>query len=102
MEQCLKPVDKERVQYKSTVTHVWEYLDRAYLHPDTFLHDLIKPVNAARDISDRIYQTLEEFLDLLIRTFDIAEDAGMLPIVLHQNNLQPIYERWPSGEQARW
>jgi hypothetical protein len=35
-------------------------------------------------------------------TFDIAKDVGMLPIVLHQNNLQPMYEKWLHGEQAKW
>ncbi len=44
---------KERVRYKSTVTPVWEYLDRAYLCQDTYLHDLMKLVQAVRDISDK-------------------------------------------------
>jgi hypothetical protein len=26
----------------------------------------------------------------------------MLPIVLHMNNLRPMYEKWPHGEQAKW
>jgi hypothetical protein len=43
-----------------------------------------------------------EYLDLLLQTFDISEDSGTLPIILHQNNLQPMYEKWPSGEQAKW
>jgi hypothetical protein len=73
---------------------VWAYLDYAYLRMDTFLHDLMKPVNAVRDISDKNCRALEEYLDLLIRTFDIAKDATMLPIVLHQNNLLPMYEKW--------
>jgi hypothetical protein len=37
----------------------------------------------------------------MIRTFDIAEDAWMLPIILHQNNFRPTYEKWPPGEQVR-
>ncbi len=57
---------------------------------------LIKLVHAARDISKKNYR------DLLILTFDIAKDAGMLPIVLHQNNLQPMYEKWLHGEKAMW
>jgi hypothetical protein len=85
VDRCLKPADK----------------DQAYLRLDTFLHDLMKPVNAVRDISDKNYRALEEYLDLLIRTFDIAKDATMLPIVLHQNNLLPMYEKWPYREQAR-
>ncbi len=40
-------------------------------------------------------------MDLLILTFNITKDAGMLPIVLHQNNL-PMYEKWLHGEQAMW
>jgi hypothetical protein len=39
---------------------------------------------------------------LLIQTFNFAEDADILPIVLHQNNLRPMYEKWLHGEQARW
>jgi hypothetical protein len=39
---------------------------------------------------------------LLIRTFDITEEASMLLIMLHQNNLRPIYEKWLQGEQVRW
>ncbi len=26
----------------------------------------------------------------------------MLPVVLHMNNLRPMYEKWPHGEQAKW
>ncbi len=35
-------------------------------------------------------------MDLLIRTIDIAEETGMLPIRV------PMYEKWPDGEQAKW
>jgi hypothetical protein len=62
----------------------------------------MKAVHAARDISEKNYRTKEEFLDLLIWTFAIANDAGMVPIVLYQNNLRPMYEKWPHVEQARW
>ncbi len=49
------------------------------------------------------HRALEEYLYLLIRTFDIAaEEAGMLSIVLHMNNLRPKYEKWPHSEQAKW
>jgi hypothetical protein len=41
-------------------------------------------------------------LDLLIRTFDVAKEAGMLPVMLHMNNLRPMYEKWLHGEQAKW
>jgi hypothetical protein len=61
----------------------------------------MKPFHAARDISDKNYWALEEFLDLLIQTLDIVEDAGMLPIVLHQNNLRLMYEKWQHSEQTR-
>jgi hypothetical protein len=54
----------------------------------------MKPFHAARDIRDKNYWALEEFLCLLLRTFDIVEDAGVLPIVLHQNNLRLMYEKW--------
>ncbi len=67
-----------------------------------FLHDLMKPVLAHKEIGEKNYRALEEYLDLLIRTFDIAEEAGMLPVVLHMNNLWPMYEKWPHGKQAKW
>jgi hypothetical protein len=102
VERCLHPADKEQVWYRSTVAQVWEYLDRAYQRQDVFLHYLMKPVLAQKEIGEKNYRALEEYLDLLIRTFDIAEEARMLPIVLHMNNLGPMYENWPHGEQAKW
>jgi hypothetical protein len=54
-----------------------------------------------KHISDKNYRALEEYQYLLIQTFNIAEDAGMLPIMINQKNLQPMYEKWPLGEQAR-
>jgi hypothetical protein len=95
-------LDKERVRYRSTVAQGLEYLDRAYQRQDVFLHDLMKPVLAHKEIGEKNYRALEEYLDLLIRTFDMAEEAGMLPVVLHMNNLRPMYEKWPHGEQAKW
>jgi hypothetical protein len=100
--RCLRPADKERVHYRSTVGQVWEYLDWAYMRQDVFLHNLMKPVLAFKELGEKNCRALEEYLDLLLRTFDIAEEAGMLPIVLHQNNLWSMYENWPHGEQAKW
>ncbi len=102
VERCPRPADKKRVRYRSTVAQVWEYLDRAYQQQDVFLHDLMKLVFAHKEIGEKNYRALEEYLDLLIRTFDIAEEAGMLPVVLHMNNLRPMYEKWPHVEQAKW
>ncbi len=45
---------------------------------------------------------METITGLWKSTFDIAKDAVMLPIVLHQNNLRPMFEKWLHGEQARW
>jgi hypothetical protein len=70
------------------------------MRKDVFLHDLMKPVLAHKEISEKKDRALEEYMDLLIRTFDIAEEAGMLPVVLHMNNLRPMYEKWLQGEQA--
>jgi hypothetical protein len=84
------PADKERVRYRSTAGRVWEYLDRAYMRQDVFLHDLMKLVLTHKEIGRKSYRSLEEYLDLLIQTFDIAEEAGMLPIALHMNNLRPM------------
>src|SRR5450830_1702910 len=102
VERSLLPVDKDRVRYKPSLKEVWEYLDRTYIRHDTFLHDLMKPVLSAKEIGDRNYRGLEEYMDLLIRTFDIAEDAGMLDIVLHINIMRPMFEKWPHPEQTRW
>jgi hypothetical protein len=98
VERCLRPTDKERVRYRSTVAQVGEYLDRSYQQQNVFLHDLIKPVLAHKEIGEKKYRALEEYLDLLIRTFDIAEEARILSVVLHMNNLRPMYEKWPHGE----
>jgi hypothetical protein len=62
----------------------------------------MKPFHEAKEIGEKNYQLLKQFLDFMIRTIDIAKDTGMLPIVLHQNNLRPMYKNWPHGEQARW
>ncbi len=43
----------------------------------------MNPVHTVREISDKNYWAQKVYLDLLILTFDIAEDAGMLPTVLH-------------------
>jgi hypothetical protein len=61
------------------VSQVWEYLDRAYMRQDTFLHDLIKPVHAFKELGEKNYRGLKENLDLLLRTIYITEDTGMLP-----------------------
>jgi hypothetical protein len=74
----------------------------AYQRQDVFLHNLMKPVLAHKEIGEKNYRALEEYLDLLIRTLDIAEEARMLPVVLHRNNLRSMYEKWPHGEQAKW
>jgi hypothetical protein len=60
VESCLRPADKEWVQYRSTVTEVWEYLDRTYQRQDVFLHNLMKPVLAHKEIGEKNYWALEE------------------------------------------
>ncbi len=82
MERCLRPLTRRG----STTGPQWpalENLDRAYMRQDVFLHDLMKPIHAFKEMGEKNYHGLEEYLDLLLQTFDIAEDAGMLPIVLH-------------------
>jgi hypothetical protein len=61
----------------------------------------MKQVLAHKELGEKNYQGLEEYLDLLIQTYDITEEAGMLPIVLHLNNVRPMYEKWLHGEQAK-
>jgi hypothetical protein len=58
----------------------------------------MKLVHTFKELREKNYRGLDEYLDLLLRTFDITEDAGMLPIVLQLNNLWPMYEKWPHGE----
>ncbi len=53
-DECLRPADKKRFQYKSNMDQVWEYLDRAYLRQDTFLHDLMKQVHGRGTLVTRI------------------------------------------------
>jgi hypothetical protein len=55
VERCLRPADKERVRYRSTVAQVWEYLDRAYQRQDVFLHELMKQVLAHKEIGEKNY-----------------------------------------------
>ncbi len=38
----------------------------------------------------------------MIQTFDITMDSGMLPIMLHQNNLRPMHKKWRHREQVWW
>jgi hypothetical protein len=52
-------------------------------------------------VEDRDFQALEEYLGLLIRIFDIAKDAGLLPIILHLNNKSPGYKKRPHAEQIQ-
>jgi hypothetical protein len=102
VERCLRPADKERVRYWSARGQVWEYLDRAYMRQDVFPHDLMKPALAHKELGEKNYWGLEECLDLLTWTFDIAEEARMQPIILHLNNLWPLYKKWLHGEQTKW
>jgi hypothetical protein len=83
VDRCVRPTGKERVCYWSAVEQVWEYLDWAYMRQDVFLQDLVKPVHTFKELGEKNYCSLEKYLDLLLRTFDIAEEARMLPIVLH-------------------
>ncbi len=48
VERSLRPVDKERVKFKSTIKAVWELLDRIYARTDTFLMDLMAPLKATK------------------------------------------------------
>jgi hypothetical protein len=102
VDRCMRPVGKERVRYWSAVEQVWKYLDWASMRQDVFLQDLVKPVHTFKELGEKNNCSLEKYLDLLLRTFDIAEEARMLPVVLHQSNLRPMYEKWPHGEQTKW
>jgi hypothetical protein len=63
------------------------------MQPVTILHDLLKPIHANGEMTEKNLQFLEEYLDLLIRTFEMAEAASMLLVVLHFNNLRPMYKK---------
>jgi hypothetical protein len=52
----------------------------------------MKPVTAPRRKKTGTSSTWRR-TDLLIRIFDITEDTELLPIVLHLNNLRPMYKK---------
>jgi hypothetical protein len=77
LERRLRPADKKRVRYRASAMQVWEYLDRTYMRQDVFLHDLMKPIYPHKEIGEKNYRGQEEYLDLLIQTFHIAEEGRM-------------------------
>jgi hypothetical protein len=68
------------------------------MSPDTFLHDLMKPVHTGRKVPERDWKALEVHLDLLLHT----RESGIIPVVLHANNLKQMYEKRLASEQTRW
>ncbi len=78
---------------------VLECLDRAYLRPKTFLHDLMKPIRRTKEVLDMDFQALVEYRDLLIRIFDIADDACLLPII-QRKNPKVMYKKWLHNGQT--
>ena len=102
LERCLPAEVKERVLFKRTIEEIWKYLDTAYNRPDVFLHDLMEPIRSARTMAAEDWRSLEHHMDLLRRTFEHADDAGMTAVVLHHNNLEVMYGKWPSAEQTKW
>jgi hypothetical protein len=48
MDKCASKNIKEKISYKRTMELVWKYLDNAFVRSDTYLHDLMQPVNTAR------------------------------------------------------
>jgi hypothetical protein len=53
----------------------------------TILHDLLKPIHANGEMAENNLEFVEEYLDLLIKTLEMAEAASMLLVVLNINNL---------------
>jgi hypothetical protein len=102
LERCLPEEVKERVLYKRTIEDIWKYLDTAYNRPDVFLHDLMEPVRSAEMVAAEDWTSLEQHMDLLRRTFEHADDARMTAVVLHHNNLEVMYGKWPAREQTKW
>ncbi len=41
-------------------------------------------------------------LDLLLHTLEHAKELCVMPVVLHVNNLNQMYWKWPVSEQTRW
>jgi hypothetical protein len=76
-------------------------LNNAFVRPDTFLHYLIHPVSTARAVLERDWKALELHLDLLLHTLEHAKELGMMPVVLHVNNLKHVYGKWLVSEKTR-
>jgi hypothetical protein len=75
-------------RYKQNMKDVWRYLDNAFVRLDSFLPNLILPVNTAKVVREQDWKSLEVHLDLLLHTFKHAKEWGMTPIVLDVNNLK--------------
>jgi hypothetical protein len=76
-------------------------LDSVSMKPDTFFHDLVLPINAAKPIPERNRKAIKENLEILLHTFEHARELGMMDILLHINVLKLMYEKWSAGEQAK-
>jgi hypothetical protein len=58
---------------------VWRKLENSFVKQDTFLHDLMQPVNTARVVLERDCKALEAHLDLLLHTFTHTKESCMMP-----------------------
>jgi len=102
MTKCLPDDIKEDIRFKKTMEEVWEFLDTTFVKPNTFFHELMRPISMAKEVPEKDWKALEKNLKLLLCTFEQAREADMLGIVLHINTIQQMYEKWPYSEQVRW
>jgi hypothetical protein len=72
------------------------------LKPDTFFHELMQPIAKAWPVPNKEWKALEKNLEPLLHPFKHTRESGMMPIVLHVNMLQMMYQKLPAGEQAKW
>jgi hypothetical protein len=95
MEKCLPEDIKDRICYKQTMEEVWEFLYMSFVRPNQYFHKLMKPILNARQLPEKDYRGLERYLEQLLHTFEQAQEAGMLEIMLHVNTLAHMFEKWP-------
>jgi hypothetical protein len=93
MEKCPPKNIKEKIRYKRTMEEVWKYLDNAFVRPNTFLHDLMQPVNTIRAVPEKDWEALEACTpgSTAACIFKHARESCMKPVALHVINLKKMY-----------
>ena len=72
------------------------------MKPAKFFHELMQPIITAKVVQEGDWKALEMNMELLQHTFEQAQEAGMLEIVLHVTTVDQMIKKWPYNEQVRW